>query len=291
MRHHVDIATMEKTWALQFEPISRSAGGRNPFRLRERTQFVVGALYHAGGTVVQPAGSPPCASRTHPFTLRMRVLFLENHDSFSWNLIDILPVAREDITMASVKLPHGVGCESDHPVIARSGVFDATKQSRFLSGNPPPTVCPQIAPSDYDCLIIGPGPTDPIRAGIIDIVNEAARLHLPTLGICLGYQAIGLAFGAKLVRTEPCHGTRSQVTFHQSRMFPGVNGAHTVMRYHSLSLTDITSPLRVIAHSENGIPMAIEHESLPIAGLQFHPDSYATDRGREMVTAFFQGIE
>ncbi|MBI5266377.1 MAG: aminodeoxychorismate/anthranilate synthase component II [candidate division Zixibacteria bacterium] len=228
----------------------------------------------------------------------MRVLFLENRDSFSWNLIDTLPVAREAITMASVSPAQLVGCESEHSVVARSAFPCATKQSRFLtytrtendSDNPPQAAGHQLALSDYDCLIIGPGPTDPIRAGIIDIVNQAARLQLPTLGVCLGYQAIGLAFGAQLVRTEPCHGKRSQITFHRNRMFAGVNGAHTVMRYHSLSLAQIVSPLRVIAQTDDGIPMAIEHESLPIAGLQFHPDSYATDQGRVIVAAFFQGM-
>jgi anthranilate synthase/aminodeoxychorismate synthase-like glutamine amidotransferase len=141
-----------------------------------------------------------------------------------------------------------------------------------------------------DCLIIGPGPTDPIRAGLIDIVKQSAALQVPTLGICLGYQAIGLAFGAQLIRTHPLHGKRSQVTFTSSRLFPHTGGERTVMRYHSLSLSDIRSPLRTVASSRDGIPMAIEHESLPIAGLQFHPDSYATNRGREMLADFFEAI-
>jgi anthranilate/para-aminobenzoate synthase component II len=121
-------------------------------------------------------------------------------------------------------------------------------------------------------------------------VRQAAAIKLPTLGICLGHQAIGLAFGARLIRTHPVHGKRSEIVFSKSRLFPNTFGAHTVMRYHSLSLSEVNSPLRVIAQSAEGIPMALEHESLPIAGLQFHPDSYATEQGRAMLADFFEAI-
>ena len=140
-------------------------------------------------------------------------------------------------------------------------------------------------------LVIGPGPTDPIRAGLVDIIKQAAEVKLPTLGICLGYQAIGLAFGAKLVRTHPTHGKRTDIEFSASRLLPSIAGQQTVMRYHSLSLTDIDSPLRVVARTSDGIPMALEHESLSIAGFQFHPDSYGTENGRAMITSFFEGIK
>ncbi len=188
----------------------------------------------------------------------MRVLFLENHDSFSWNVIDALPVERHEVVV--------------------------------ISGNPPQAVGHPFVLDGIDCLIIGPGPTDPHRAGLIDIVQQAAAIKLPTLGVCLGYQAIGLAFGARLIRTHPVHGKRSEIAFSKSRLFPNTLGKHTVMRYHSLSLHDIQSPLKIIAQTSDGIPMAIEHESLPIAGLQFHPDSYATEHGREMLADFFKAI-
>lgn len=187
----------------------------------------------------------------------MRVLFLENHDSFSWNVIDALPVERNEITIVNLNPTQALG----HSTLG-----------------------------DYDCLVIGPGPTDPIRAGLIDIVKQAATLKMPSLGICLGHQAIGLAFGAQLIRTHPVHGKRSQITFSKSRLFPYTNGTRLVMRYHSLSLADVHKPLRVVATTKDGIPMAIEHESLPLAGLQFHPDSYATDHGRQMLTDFFEAI-
>lgn len=188
----------------------------------------------------------------------MRVLFLENHDSFSWNVIDALPVERSEITIVSLNPTQALG---HHRL------------------------------DDFDCLVIGPGPTDPVRAGLIDIVRQSAVLKIPTLGICLGHQAIGLAFGAQLVRTHPTHGKRSEVLFSHSRLLPNTIGPKTVMRYHSLSLAEVRSPLHVLAVTSDGIPMAIEHESLSIAGLQFHPDSYATEHGRQMLADFFEAIK
>jgi anthranilate/para-aminobenzoate synthase component II len=85
----------------------------------------------------------------------------------------------------------------------------------------------------------------------------------------------------------PMHGKRSTALFSPSRCFPGVVGPHTVMRYHSLALAALPAPLRVVAATPDGVPMAIEHASLPLAGLQFHPDSYATPQGAGMLAAFF----
>jgi anthranilate synthase/aminodeoxychorismate synthase-like glutamine amidotransferase len=186
----------------------------------------------------------------------MRILFLENQDSFTWNVIDALSFDRRDICVRSGR--------------------EAATEPHALDG--------------FDALVIGPGPTDPARAGIVDIVRAATEAKMPLLGICLGHQAIGLAFGATLVRTHPTHGKMSTIIFEPSRLFPGITGPQTVMRYHSLSLVEVTSPLRVIARTTDRIPMAVEHESLPIAGLQFHPDSYATPKGRDMIAAFFKAV-
>lgn len=182
----------------------------------------------------------------------MRVLFLENQDSFSWNVVDALPFRRDEVEL-------------------RPG-----RKAGPLTG--------------FDALVVGPGPTDPVRAGLVEVVHRAAAMRLPLLGICLGHQAIGLAFGASLVRTRPAHGRRDTAVFADSRSFPGFSGPQTVMRYHSLSLAQasIRAPLCTVAALADGTPMAIEHESLPIAGVQFHPDSYATPRGRELLAAFFQ---
>ena len=186
----------------------------------------------------------------------MRVLFLENHDSFSWNVVETLPVERS-------------------AVVIRAG-RDAAADPRAFEG--------------FDVVVVGPGPTDPLRAGIVDVVRAAAAARLPLLGICLGHQALGLAFGARLVRATPTHGKTSTATFLAARLFPGIEGPHEVMRYHSLALADVSPPLRVVAATADGVPMAVEHETLPLAGLQFHPDSYATPAGRVIVAAFFAAV-
>ena len=186
----------------------------------------------------------------------MRILFLENDDSFSWNVVDRLPVPRDGI-------------------VVRPG-REAARDPDGLSG--------------FDVVVMGPGPTDPERAGLVGVVFEAARRKLPFLGICLGHQALGLAFGARLVRVHPVHGKLSTAGFGASRCFRRFRGPVRVMRYHSLALTGVVSPLRVVAETSDGIPMAIEHETLPMAGLQFHPDSYATARGAEMLADFFRAV-
>jgi anthranilate synthase/aminodeoxychorismate synthase-like glutamine amidotransferase len=186
----------------------------------------------------------------------MRVLFLENDDSFSWNVIDALPVDRGDVVVRP-------GREVALDLAALDGA---------------------------DVVVIGPGPTDPARAGLVGVVGEAERRGTPLLGICLGFQAIGLAHGARLVRVPPVHGRAATVGFAPGRTLPGIAGPFRVMRYHSLALADVPPPLRVLATSEDGLPMAIEHATLPVAGFQFHPDSFGTPRGRELVAAFFEGL-
>ena len=167
--------------------------------------------------------------------------------------MDALPFSRSEITI----IPHG----------SRMGIEKKMEEAKGI--------------------VIGPGPMDPVRTGLTDIILLCAKNKIPTLGICLGFQAIGMAFGAKLIRTTPVHGKRSSIDFFPSRFFPGFLGMVEVMRYHSLSLQDIKSPLNPVASTKDGIPMAIEHESLPMAGFQFHPDSFATKRGTEMLTSFF----
>ncbi len=185
----------------------------------------------------------------------MRVTFVENNDSFSWNVLDALPVGPAEV--------------------------------RVVRGGTPAA---RAALDGADVLVVGPGPMDPQRAGLLDVVRAAADRRLPTLGICLGHQALGLCFGATLERTVPAHGKPAVATFLASRRFPGVQGPLEVMRYHSLSLAAVAAPLRVVATLDDGTVMAVEHEALPLAGLQFHPDSYGTPRGRELLAAFFRSL-
>ncbi len=185
-----------------------------------------------------------------------RVLFVENDDSFSWNVIDRLPVERSDVQVL--------------PSAELKEVLRALETARIL--------------------VIGPGPRDPQRVGLVDVVTAAAARRLPTLGICLGHQALGVAFGARLTRTEPRHGVEDTVVFGASRFFSAFRGPVEVMRYHSLVLDRVVEPLSVVARTADGLPMAIEHATLPMAGLQFHPDSFGTPRGPELFASFFRAV-
>jgi anthranilate synthase/aminodeoxychorismate synthase-like glutamine amidotransferase len=187
---------------------------------------------------------------------RVRVLFLENDDSFTWNVVESLPVDRADVRLCPGR--------------------EVAQDPSALEG--------------ADLVVVGPGPTDPVRAGIVSVVLAAARLRLPLLGICLGHQALGLAYGAQLVGVPPVHGKQSMITFSPSRLLPSFVGRHAVMRYHSLALTAVGAPLRVIAETDDGIPMAVEHATLPMAGLQFHPDSFGSPHGREMIAELFEAM-
>ncbi len=181
-----------------------------------------------------------------------RVLFVECGDSFSFNVVEALPVPRARVDVCA-------------PVNSLALI----KRER-----------PRWA-------VLGPGPFTPREASLLPVVEALAERAIPTLGICLGHQAIGLHFGATLGPIEPRHGVREHVHFAPSRLLPNFSGSATVMRYHSLGLRDpLPAPLRVVARAPDGTIMALEHSELPFLGLQFHPDSFATPGGEAMIRDF-----
>lgn len=185
-----------------------------------------------------------------------RVLFVENGDSFSYNVLDALPVPRSETI-----------------------VLDPQESLAFLRHEAP------------RWAVLGPGPFDPREAGLLPVVATLAAREIPTLGICLGHQAIGVHFGATLRPVEPHHGVRDPVRFEASRLLPSFHGAATVMRYHSLALVEPLPPeLRLVARGSDGTIMAVEHRTLPMLGLQFHPDSFATVSGEAMVRDFVRAV-
>ena len=139
-------------------------------------------------------------------------------------------------------------------------------------------------------IIISPGPCDPDRAGIcLDLVKEAAG-KLPILGVCLGHQAIGQAFGAEVVRAPvPMHGKLSEVAHRGRGVFAGLPSPISVTRYHSLTLDPESFPhdrLEVTAETEDGVIMGLQHRELPLHGVQFHPESIASEKGHALLRNF-----
>ena len=143
-------------------------------------------------------------------------------------------------------------------------------------------------------IVISPGPGRPEDAGIsIDVIKNFGD-NIPVLGICLGHQAIAAAFGGKVIRAnEICHGKSSQIQVKGNDIFEGISRKLDVMRYHSLIVERGTLPkeLEIIAETTNdNIIMAIKHKTKKIYGLQFHPESVFTPKGKRMIENFVEGI-
>nr|WP_307220473.1 gamma-glutamyl-gamma-aminobutyrate hydrolase family protein [Microbacterium sp. SORGH_AS_0888] len=141
--------------------------------------------------------------------------------------------------------------------------------------------------AEYDGVVVSPGPGSPEHAGAsVAVVRAAAAHRRPLLGVCLGHQAITVAFGGTVARApELMHGMTSETSHDDSALFRGIPSPFTVGRYHSLAAvdTDLPAQLRVTARSEAGTIMAVSHVSLPIAGVQFHPESVLTDHGYRLL--------
>lgn len=138
-------------------------------------------------------------------------------------------------------------------------------------------------------IVISPGPCDPDRAGIsVELIRSAAG-RFPVLGVCLGHQSIGQAFGGRVVRAPlPMHGKVSAVAHQGGGLFSGLPTPFVANRYHSLMVAKDSFPacLRVTAESEDGVIQALEHRKLPIFGVQFHPESIATEHGHILLQNF-----
>jgi len=185
-----------------------------------------------------------------------RVLLLDNHDSFTWNLAQYLAQLGADVD------------------VQRS---DAVELADCLDGR-------------YGALVVSPGPGRPEDAGItLELVQSAAGRALPLLGVCLGHQALGLAFGARVVHApEPVHGKASAI-FHDGRgVFAGLPPGFVATRYHSLVVEAASVPpsLVVTARTADGLVMGLEHRERPLYGVQFHPESILTVEGQRLLGNF-----
>ena len=143
------------------------------------------------------------------------------------------------------------------------------------------------AAKDFDGVLISPGPGTPEAAGIsIEMVKYCACENIPLFGVCLGHQAIATAFGATVSRApELLHGKTSVITHTNRGVMKNIPSPITVTRYHSLAIEPATLPseLEVTSATESGVVMSIEHKTLPISGVQFHPESVLTEHGHKML--------
>ena len=188
----------------------------------------------------------------------MRVLVVDNYDSFVFNLVQYLGQLGVDAQVWRNDDPR-LGTEAD---IAK-------------------------AVAEFDGVLLSPGPGTPERAGAsIPIVKACAAVGTPLLGVCLGHQAIGVAFGGTVDRApELLHGKTSTVYHTNTGVLHGLPSPFTATRYHSLTILPETVPpeLEVTARTGGGVIMAVRHVSLPIHGVQFHPESILTEGGHRML--------
>jgi anthranilate synthase component 2 len=142
-----------------------------------------------------------------------------------------------------------------------------------------------------EAIVLSPGPCTPNEAGIcLDLIERAAP-QIPILGVCLGHQAIGQAFGGAVVRAPlPIHGKLSEIRHHGGGVFRGINGPFKATRYHSLVVERGTLPdaLAITAEADGGLVMGIAHEALPVHGVQFHPESIASEHGHLILKNFLE---
>jgi anthranilate synthase component II len=145
-----------------------------------------------------------------------------------------------------------------------------------------------VIADDPDAIVLSPGPCTPNEAGIcLDLIAKASPT-IPILGVCLGHQAIGQAFGGKVVRAKPIHGKLSEIRHNGEGVFRGINAPFKATRYHSLVVEHATMPKELAVTAETGdkIVMGLQHATLAVHGVQFHPESIASEHGHLILKNF-----
>ena len=191
----------------------------------------------------------------------MKLLMVDNYDSFTYNIVQYFGE---------------LGAQVE--VFRNDEITVADIQARLNAGQ-------------LDRLVISPGPCSPAEAGISVAAIQHFAGKLPILGVCLGHQAIGAAFGGTIVRAQQLmHGKTSVITTTQKGVFAGLPEKFTVNRYHSLAIERATCPevLEVPAWTDDGEIMGVRHQTLAIEGVQFHPESILTEHGHAMLRNFLE---
>ena len=186
----------------------------------------------------------------------IRVLVIDNYDSFTYNLVQYLGE---------------LGARLD---VVRN---DRARTEALLERAP-------------DRVVVSPGPRTPDEAGIsIEVMRRFPQAGIPTLGVCLGHQALARAYGGRVVRHTPVHGKTSRIDHDGASIYSGLDSPLTVGRYHSLVVDPVLPEcLQRTAHGD-GVLMGIRHRELPAEGVQFHPESVLTAAGKQMLANFLDG--
>ena len=185
------------------------------------------------------------------------LLMIDNYDSFTYNLVQYFYELGQEVEVHRNDL---------------ISIKDIEKKS------------PQY-------LVISPGPCTPKEAGISVDLIKAFKDKLPILGVCLGHQCLGAAFGANIVRANNImHGKLSEISHDEYGIFSGIDNPFIATRYHSLVIEkeSLSKDFHVNAWTDNGTIMGIQHETLPLVGLQFHPESISTEKGMELLESYLK---
>jgi anthranilate synthase/aminodeoxychorismate synthase-like glutamine amidotransferase len=182
------------------------------------------------------------------------ILLIDNYDSFTWNLYHFL---------------------GDLGAVVEVRRNDSLTPAQSMALRP-------------EAIVLSPGPCTPNEAGIcLDLIAAAAARRLPLLGVCLGHQAIGQAFGGRVVRApEPMHGKVWEITHGGTDIFAGLPSPFRATRYHSLVVEDLPPSLLPTARTGDGLVMGLAHRDLPVWGVQFHPESIASEHGHDLLRNF-----
>ncbi|MEX1296757.1 MAG: aminodeoxychorismate/anthranilate synthase component II [Candidatus Limnocylindrales bacterium] len=189
----------------------------------------------------------------------LRILLLDNYDSFTYNLYQYL-------------------CQLGAAVeVARNDEIGVS----------------EIESRAFDGIVISPGPSRPENAGVTLEVIRAFGPRTPILGVCLGHQSIGLVYGGKVITVEPVHGKKSAVDHRGQGLFEGLPTPVEAGRYHSLAVERATLPdvLEVTATSPDGLVMGVRHREHPVEGIQFHPESILTADGMTMLGTWLRSVQ
>jgi anthranilate synthase/aminodeoxychorismate synthase-like glutamine amidotransferase len=185
----------------------------------------------------------------------MRVLVLDNYDSFTYNLVQYLGELGAEV--------------------------ETVRNDRASTD--------QLLAQGYDRCVVSPGPCTPNEAGIsLELVRRFPEAGVPTLGVCLGHQSLAQAFGGTVKLHEPVHGKAATISHDGRTIFSGLDQQLTVGRYHSLVVDDELPECLQETARGGGVLMALRHRELPAEGVQFHPESVLTERGHELLSNFLE---